>query len=53
MKMSNDNTFILQLKVHSIVTSIKEYFNISYKEALRLLYHSKVYKSLEKEETKM
>ena len=39
--------------VQTLCDSIKNYFNISYTEAMNLLYHSKLYKALEKEETKM
>lgn len=39
--------------VQTLCDSIKNYFNISYLEAMNLLYHSKLYKALEKEETKM
>ena len=46
-------TFTICCKVESIVTMIKEHFSISYKEAMEMFYHSKVYKSLENEEAKM
>ena len=39
--------------VQTLCDSIKNYFNISYEDAMNLLYHSKLYKALEKEETKM
>ena len=45
--------FTICCKVQSIVTMIKEYFNISYKDALVMFYSSKVYKSLEIEKAKM
>lgn len=44
---------IMFVIVQTLCTSIKNYFNISYVEALNLLYHSKLYKALENEETKM
>lgn len=46
-------TCIMFTKVQTLCDSIKNYFNISYKEASKLLYHSKLYKALEDEETKM
>lgn len=51
--MLDDFTFILQLKVHSIVTKIKEHLNVSYKDAMKMFYMSRLYKALEKEDTKM
>ena len=39
--------------VQTLCNSIKNYFNIIYSESINLLYYSKLYKSLEKEETKM
>ena len=54
--MNNDVgsvTFTILCKIEVIVNSIKEHFNISYREAMDMFYHSKVYKSLEKEEAKM
>ena len=49
----NENAFVIYLKVQSLVTSIKNYFNLSYRESLKLLYYSKLYKALENEEAKM
>lgn len=46
-------TCMMFIIVQTLVTSIKNYFNISYEEATKLLYSSKLYKALEKEETKM
>ena len=43
----NENAFVIYLKVQSLVTSIKNYFNLSYRESLKLLYYSKLYKALE------
>lgn len=40
-------------KVQTLCDSIKNYFNISYREAISLLYNSKLYEALEDEETKM
>lgn len=51
--MVDDYTFILQLKVHSIVTKIKEHLNVSYRDAMKMFYSSKLYNALEKEQTKM
>ena len=45
--------FIKISTVQTLCDSIKNYFNISYREARDLLYHSKLYKALEDEETKM
>lgn len=45
--------FTICCKVQSIITMIKEHFNINYSEAMAMFYKSKVYKSLENEETKM
>lgn len=39
--------------VQTLTTSIKNYFNVSYREALDLLYNSKLYEALEVEEKKM
>lgn len=44
---------IMFVIVQTLCNSIKNYFNISYKEAMNLLYHSKIYKALEDEKTKM
>lgn len=44
---------ILITLVQKLVTCIKEELNISYEEAMDLLCHSKLYKALEKEDTKM
>lgn len=49
----DDNAFTIYMKVKTLVTGIKNHFNISYREALNLLYHSKLYLALETEETKM
>lgn len=46
-------TCIVMATVQTLCDSIKNYFNISYQEATNLLYHSKLYKSLEDEKTKM
>lgn len=46
-------TCILLVKVQSLCNSVKNHFNIDYIEAMNLVYHSKLYKALEKEETKM
>lgn len=46
-------TCIVMSTVQTLCDSIKNYFNISYQEATNLLYHSKLYKALEDEKTKM
>lgn len=46
-------TCIMFTVVQTLCNSIKNYFNISYEEALDLLYHSKLYGELENEKTKM
>ena len=38
--------------VQTLCDSIKNYFNISYEESMNLLYHSKLYKALEKKKQK-
>ena len=45
--------FTICCKVQSIITMIKEHFNINYSEAMAMFYKSKVYKSLENEKAKM
>ena len=49
----HENTFVIYLKVKSIITRIKNYFNITYIEALDMLYRSNLYEVLENEDTKM
>ena len=49
----NKFTYIMFVKVQTLCDSIKNYFNITYTEALKELYNSKLYKALEEEETKM
>lgn len=46
-------TCILLVKVQGLCNSIKNYFNIGNNEAMDMLYHSKLYEALEKEDTKM
>lgn len=46
-------TYMMFVKVQVLTNSIKNYFNVSYYEARRLLYNSKIYRALEEEETKM
>lgn len=46
-------TFILLSKVQTICDEIKTYFNVSYSQAVKMLYKSKLYEALEDEETKM
>lgn len=45
--------FIMFEKAQTLCDSIKNYMNISYDEAVKLLYNSRVYEALEDEETKM
>jgi len=45
--------FIMFEKMQTLSDSIKNHFNITYKEAIKLLYNSKLYEALEDEETKM
>ena len=52
MKMSKTD-FVILGHIHLLCTSIKNYFNISYEEARKMLYNSKLYNALENEETKM
>ena len=47
------NEFMILEQIQVLCTNIKNYFNITYNEARKLLYHSKLYKALEDEETKM
>ena len=54
MLMSNNkNTFTIYLKDRSLATNIKNYFNISYRDAVKLLYHFRIYKSLDNEGVEM
>lgn len=46
-------TCIMFTIVQTLCDSIKNYYNISYEDARKILYNSKLYKELEKEETKM
>ncbi len=46
-------TCMMFVIVQTLCNSIKNYYNISYKEAMSLLYHSKLYNALEDEKTKM
>lgn len=41
------------IKMQNLTTLIKEKYNISYMEANKMLYNSKLYYALEDEETKM
>lgn len=51
----NENKFVFIMfeKSQVLTNNIKNYFNISFNEARKLLYNSRIYKALEKEETKM
>lgn len=44
---------IMIIKVQNLLTSIKNYYSISYQESIKELYNSKLYQLLEEEETKM
>ena len=44
---------IIYIKAHSLCTKIVNYFGISYEEAMKKLYNSKLYKKLEIEKNKM
>ena len=46
-------TFIMFEKIQVISYKLSYYYKISYNEALDFIYHSKLYKALENEETKM
>ena len=46
-------TFIMLEKIQTLCDSIKNYFNNSYDETIKLLYNSKLYEALEDEENKM
>ena len=50
--MSKTN-FVIIRKIQVICTFIKNHFNVSYSEARKMLYNSKLYNALEDEETKM
>ena len=49
----NQFTFIMFEKMQTLCDSIKNYFNITYQDAIKMLYNSKLYEALEDEETKM
>ena len=51
--MKTKFSMIMIIKVQELTTSIKNYFNISYEDSIKELYQSKLYKLLEREETKM
>lgn len=51
--MKTKFNMIMIIKIQCLVTSIKNYFNISYEDAMDELYHSDLYKLLEIEDTKM
>ena len=50
--MSKTN-FVIIRKIQVLCTNIKNYFSVSYSEARKMLYNSKLYNALEDEETKM
>lgn len=50
--MTKTNFTIIK-KIQVISTFIKNHFNVSYDEARKMLYNSKLYNALEDEETKM
>lgn len=45
--------FIILQRSQVLTNKIKNYYNISFYEARKLFYNSKIYKALEKEDTKM
>ena len=45
--------FMMFEKAQVLTNYIKNHYNITYAEARKRLYNSKIYKALEKEETKM
>ncbi len=49
----NKNYFMILEQIQVLCTNIKNYFNISYDKARKMLYNSKLYNALEDEETKM
>lgn len=52
--MSDDKFLsIMFVIVQSLCNKIKDYYNIKYDEARKLLYTSKIYKAIEDEQTKM
>ena len=44
---------IMFQKIQTLCDTIKNYYNISYQETLKLLYKSKIYEAIEDEKTKM
>lgn len=46
-------TIILYTKAQELCTKIVNYFDLSYEEAVKMLYNSKLYNALEDEKTKM
>ena len=51
--MANEIKAMLELIVPRLVKSIIEYMNVSEKDALTMLYSSKLYEQLDKDETKL
>lgn len=51
--MKTNFNMIMIIKVQNLLTSIKNYYNISYQESIKELYNSKLYQLLEEEDTKM
>ena len=49
----NQFTFIMFEKMQTLCDIIKNYFNITYQDEIKMLYNSKLYEALEDEETKM
>ena len=52
--MSNKKfRYIMIEKAQVLCNSIQKYMNVTYNEAIKLLYNSKLYEALEDEDTKM
>ena len=51
--MKTNFNMIMIIKVQNLLTSIKNYYNISYQESIKELYNSRLYQWLEEEDTKM
>ena len=53
MRVANENKAMLEFIVPRLIKSIIEDKNVSEKEAFTLLYSSKLYEKLDREETKL
>ena len=45
--------FMMFIIIQALCDSVKNYFNVSYREARSMIYNSKLYQALEDEKTKM